>query len=99
MRSRSSCSGTILIIVAGISALLASLSITFLLRIREGAQASELLTQETQARLMLHAACSYILECSRIGYGPAREDATRPAGTGIDGFVTTPSGALAHREA
>jgi hypothetical protein len=99
MTRRSSRSGTILIIVAGISALLASLSITFLLRIREGAQSSELLTQETQARLMLHAACSYILECSRIGYGPARKDATRTAGTGIDGFVTTPSGALAHREA
>lgn len=92
-------SGTILIIVAGISALLASLSITFLLRIREGAQASELLTRETQARFMLHAACAYVLECSRIGYGTSRQDATRGADASIDGYVITTSGALAHREA
>ncbi len=91
--------GTILIIVAGISALLASLSITFLLRIREGAQASELVSQETQARIMLHAACAYVLECSRIGYGPSRVNAARPAGAAAAGFITTLSGALAHREA
>lgn len=92
-------SGTILIIVAGISALLASLSLTFLLRIRDAAQSSLLIEKETQARLMLHAACAYILETGRIGYGPSRDDAQRTAGPSVDGFVTTPSGALAHREA
>ena len=99
MRHGSTRSGTILIIVAGISALLASLSLTFLLRIRDGAQSSLLVERETQARLMLHAACAYVLEAGRIGYGPSRSDAQRPAGPAIDGFVTTPSGALAHREA
>ena len=99
MRPPAPRSGTILIIVAGISALLASLSITFLLRIREGAQASELVSQETQARIMLHAGCAYILECSRIGYGPGRDDARRPAGPAVAGFVSTPANGLAHREA
>ena len=84
MRHGSTRSGTILIIVAGISALLASLSLTFLLRIRDGAQSSLLVERETQARLMLHAACAYVLEAGRIGYGPSRSDAQRPAGPAID---------------
>lgn len=91
--------GTVLIIVAAISALLASLAITFLLRIRDGVQETELVVKETQARLMLHAACAYILETSRIGYGVSRAEATRPAGSDVAGLVALPTGALAHREA
>ena len=61
-------SGTILIIVAGISALLASLALAFLVRNQSDANESDAFLQEVQARIMLHAACSYIQEASRIGW-------------------------------
>jgi hypothetical protein len=60
--------GTILIIVAGICALLAGLSLTFLTRMRSDVQESQLVIQEAQARIMLSAACCYLLEASRLGY-------------------------------
>jgi hypothetical protein len=60
--------GTVLIIVAGISALMASLALTFLVRMRSDVQESETLMQEAQAHIMLVAACHYIQEASRIGY-------------------------------
>lgn len=60
--------GTILIIVAGISALMASLAITFLARMRSDVQESEQLMREAQAHIVLVAACHYIQEASRIGY-------------------------------
>ena len=63
-----SCQGTILIIVAGLSALLASLALTFLVRQRSDAEESRLTLQEVQARLMLSAACNYVQEGSRIGW-------------------------------
>ena len=61
-------SGTILIIVAGISALLASLALAFLVRNQSDANESDAFLQEAQARIMLVAACSYIQEASRIGW-------------------------------
>jgi hypothetical protein len=60
--------GTILIIVAGLSALLASLALTFLARQRSSQQEAVWYEQDIQARLMLTAACSYIAEAARIGY-------------------------------
>lgn len=60
--------GTILIIVAGISALMASMALTFLVRMRSDIQESETLMREAQAHIMLMAACHYIQEASRIGY-------------------------------
>jgi hypothetical protein len=89
--------GTILIIVAGISALLASLAVAFMLRVRQGADTTEAVLLEAQARLMLHAACAYVLESSRLGYGPSRERALAAADDG-DGFVRTGDGRLAVRE-
>ena len=61
-------SGTILIIVAGISALLASLALTFLARNRSDAQETAATLQDVQARIMLVAGMNYIQECSRIGW-------------------------------
>ncbi len=90
--------GTVLIVVAGISALMASMGLVFMLRIREGAEASDLLMRQAQARIMLHAACAYILEASRLGYGPGGGAATVAAGESTVGFVKTGSGALAVRE-
>lgn len=60
--------GTVLIIVAGISALLASLALTFLVRNRQDAQETAVTLQDVQARIMLVAAMNYIQECSRIGW-------------------------------
>lgn len=61
-------SGTILIIVAGISALLASLALTFLVRMRTDVQESQVFLQQTQARVMLAGALNFIGEKSRLGW-------------------------------
>ena len=60
--------GTILIIVASISALLAMLMLGFLMRMRSDVEESRLVIQHAQAKLMLAAACSYVQECSRLGW-------------------------------
>jgi hypothetical protein len=70
MHSSISRSGTILIIVAGISALLASLTVTFLARMRADAEEMQVVVRETQARIMLMSACNWIQEASRIGWAP-----------------------------
>ena len=49
--------GTILIIVAGISGLIAALSVVFLTRMRSDVTETAAIVQEAQARLMLTAAC------------------------------------------
>jgi hypothetical protein len=64
-------SGTILIIVAGVAALLASLALAFLARQRATAEETARFSADTQARLMLVAACSYVCEASRLGYDTA----------------------------
>jgi hypothetical protein len=61
-------SGTILIIVAGISALLASLALAFLARMRSDSEESQYLLQHAQAKIMLAAACNYVQESSRLGW-------------------------------
>lgn len=60
--------GTVLIIVAGLSALMASMALTFLVRMRSDAEESLLTIREAQAHIMLVAACNYIQEASRLGY-------------------------------
>jgi hypothetical protein len=69
-------SGTILIIVAGICALLASLTVTFLARMRADAEEMQLVMREAQARIMLISACNWIQEASRIGWEPSGTPAT-----------------------
>jgi len=63
--------GTILIIVAGLSALLASMALVFLARQRSSQQETIWFEQDVQSRIMLVAACSYIAEGARIGYDTA----------------------------
>jgi hypothetical protein len=60
--------GTILIVVAGISALLASLALAFLVHMRSDVEEANALVNEVQAHLMLVAGCNYIQEASRLGY-------------------------------
>ncbi len=64
----SSRAGTVLIIVVGLTALIAGLSVAFLTRQRTTQQETNLFEQDIQARLMLVAACNYICETARIGY-------------------------------
>ncbi|HYE04378.1 MAG TPA: hypothetical protein VEL07_02550 [Planctomycetota bacterium] len=92
--------GTVLIVVAGIAALLAALAIAFLASVRDGAATTEAAVRDAQARLMLHAACAYVLEAGRLGYGPSRAQAVLPANDAPgSGFVRANAGRLMHREA
>lgn len=95
---RAARAGTILIIVAGLAGLLASVALAFIIKVRQGGESSSLVVQETQTRLMLHAACAYVLEAARLGYGVDRQGAAKPAGRSISGFVEGPDGRLMHRE-
>lgn len=70
--------GTILIVVSGISALMASLTLAFLVNAQADSRESELQIRDGQARIMLVAACSYLLEASRIGWEPMKP--TDPSG-------------------
>ncbi len=69
--------GTILIIVAGVSALLAALALTFLTRMRSDVEESRIVLQYAQAKIMLAAACNYVQESSRLGWD--RWDYTTPS--------------------
>lgn len=60
--------GTVLIIVAGIASILASLSLVFLARMRSDLEETLVVIQEAQAHIMLVAACNWIQEASRLGY-------------------------------
>jgi hypothetical protein len=79
--------GTILIMVAGFSALLASLALSFLVRMRTDVEESLSVIGETQAHIMLMAACNYIQEASRLGWDVA------PPQT-----AATPASSWSHRE-
>jgi hypothetical protein len=60
--------GTLLIVVAGLAALLSGLALAFIARMRADAEETSAALRETQARLMLLAACDYVLEAGRLGY-------------------------------
>jgi hypothetical protein len=61
-------SGTILIIVAGIAAILAAMTLAFLMRMRSDSEESLQLTKEIQARVMLSAGLMYVSETARLGW-------------------------------
>lgn len=61
--------GALLVVVAGIAAMFAGLTFTYLLRMRSDVEESRILLREAQARVMLNAALAYIQESSRIGWG------------------------------
>ena len=62
--------GTIIILVAGMSALLAAMALAFLARMRGDAEEMGVCAREAQARIMLVAGCHYVQEASRLGYQP-----------------------------
>ena len=69
--------GTILIIVAGISALMAAMALTFLVRMRSDVEESQLIVREAQAHIMKVAACNFIMESARLGWDPKLPNGTR----------------------
>ncbi|MBA3683848.1 MAG: hypothetical protein H0W72_01180 [Planctomycetes bacterium] len=63
--------GSVLVVIVGILAMLATLAVTFLVRMRQDAQESDLVIHLTQCRMMLHAGMQFIQERSRLGYATA----------------------------
>jgi len=60
--------GALLVVVAGLTALMAALALAFLARVRADTADSYRLGQDIQARVMLGAALMYVQETSRIGW-------------------------------
>ncbi|HYE06758.1 MAG TPA: hypothetical protein VEL07_14670 [Planctomycetota bacterium] len=64
--------GAVTILVAGTAAILAALALAFIGRMRSDAEGIVVLEHEVQAKAMLIAGCSYILEAGRIGWDDPR---------------------------
>ena len=89
--------GTILIIVSGIAGLLASVAIAFLARVRNDVDDMASVVRETQARIMLNAACSFILESSRVGWEPNNPNGTTVEHLEAHGWIDVRDGSLGPR--
>lgn len=63
--------GAVLIIVAGLAAMLLSIATVFLVRMRSDAQDTTQVAMDAQARIMLLAGLQYLQESSRLGWAPA----------------------------
>ncbi len=61
--------GALLVIVTGLAAVIAALCFSLLVRARSDSEAMAVVMREAQARIMLGAACAYVLEAGRIGWG------------------------------
>jgi hypothetical protein len=88
--ARSLRSGTVLIVVAGLSALLVSMTLVFISQMRTQAEESDDVVRDAQARIMLYAACSYILESGRLGWdrywGPYPFASVSPSTAQVNGI-------------
>ncbi len=60
--------GALLVVVSALCAILAAFSLAFLVRMRGDAEDTAMLMRESQARIMLAAACHYVQEASRLGW-------------------------------
>ena len=98
--------GTILIIAAGISALLAGLALTFILRMSSDVEESTYVVQYAQAKLMLAAGMNYVQESSRLGWDrdypsaiPGSSPSSRlPRFDTDNGNLATIDGLIVHEE-
>lgn len=61
--------GTVLIIIAGIAALMLAVSLTFLTRMRGDGEEAAYVLRDSTARIMLVNAMAYVCETSRLGWG------------------------------
>lgn len=87
--------GALLILIAGISAMLMAVCLAFLARMRADGEEGALLLAEAQSRLMLHAAMSYVSEGARIGW----DDPGTPAIEEAFGWTDVRDGAIGPRGA
>jgi hypothetical protein len=94
---RPSRAGTVLVLVSGCAALIVALTTAFLWRVREAAADTAVVVAEAQARVMLLAACDYVLEASRLGYDQAPRDPARPHEEGY-GWIDVRDGATGPRD-
>jgi len=76
-------SGSVLLIVTGISVILATVGLAFVTRMRADASASLVVVRSAQARIMLMAGLLYVQEAGRIGWDqdPAAPARVRPDGS------------------
>ena len=68
--------GSVLIIVAGLSAILLMLSMAFIARMRSDSEESRQVGRDAQARIMLTGALHLIQEASRLGWSRTPVDAS-----------------------
>ena len=80
-------SGMLLIVIVGLAAILLSLSVTFLARMRTDARESDFVVNEAQSRIMLHAAMNYIQETSRLGWHAPDTDPEYAPGRSLEGVM------------
>ncbi|HYE04479.1 MAG TPA: hypothetical protein VEL07_03055 [Planctomycetota bacterium] len=81
--------GTVLIAVAGLAAILMSLAVAFLARMRTDADEAREIVADAQARIMLVAACQYVQETARIGW----DDPATPEHEECCGWIDVRDGA------
>ncbi len=62
--------GAVLVVIAGVAAVLAALSVAFLAKMRSDGEESAALVGEAQARMMLSAGLMYVAETARLGWQP-----------------------------
>ncbi len=62
--------GAVLVVIAGVAAVLAALAVAFLAKMRSDGEESGALVGEAQARIMLSAGLMYVAETARLGWQP-----------------------------
>ena len=63
--------GSVLLVTVGLLAVMVTLTLAFLARMRADAEAGSAIVAQAQARWMLHAALTYLQESSRLGWAPS----------------------------
>ena len=97
-RQAASRRGTVLILVAGLSALLASLAVSFLVRMRTDEEESDRSVRLAQAHIMLVAGCNFIQERSRLGWDDPAPAASTPSHVECFGWVDIRDGGNGPRD-
>lgn len=93
MKAAPSRNGVILILVMGIVIMLGGLALAFITRVRSDALEMTIILNMAQSRVMLSAACSYVLESGRIGW----DDPSTPEVEEASGWVDVRSGEVGPR--
>jgi len=90
--------GAILILTIGVCAMLAALALGFIARTRIDALEMSQVMRQAQARVMLSAACAYVLETARIGWDDPTDNGTPGNIQEAFGWVDVRSGLIGPRD-